>query len=150
MYVRVAGRMLLFLALDVREGTTGRPLPIVHRRTRGDHRMSFANSTQTYTGGPPYVRYFLNIHWIILGHTIHLLDHCVNNTRHTLGLANVCYFFRELVAPLSYKYPYLHSFFTFHFHLLARPQATKIEFLWVLSERESFVRKELIFLPLSR
>ena len=34
----------------------------------------------------------------------HPLDHCVNSTRHTLGLADVRCFSGKLVEPLNYKY----------------------------------------------
>ena len=37
---------------------------------------------------------------------MHHLDHCTNTIRHTLGLADVHCFFKELVAPISYKYPF--------------------------------------------
>jgi hypothetical protein len=33
------------------------------------------------------------------------LDHCVNSTERTLGLSDVYCFSRELIEPLSYKYP---------------------------------------------
>jgi hypothetical protein len=120
-YVMVARCKLLSLASDVCEGATRRPLPIVHCTLQIVHGHMGGNH-HTYTT-------FWKILWIILGRTIHPLDHYVYRTRRTLGLANIYYFFRELVAPLSYKYPYSHSFSIYHFHLLALPQADKIEFL---------------------
>jgi hypothetical protein len=37
---------------------------------------------------------------------MHPLDHWTNSTGHTLGLVDVRYFFRELVATFPYKYPF--------------------------------------------
>jgi hypothetical protein len=50
--------------------------------------------------------------------------------KRTLRLADVRYFFRELVEPLSYKYPLLLSFD----HALSSPQVAKIPFVSVFCE----------------
>jgi hypothetical protein len=56
----------------------------------------------TYVG-PPNVRYFLNTLWVIPGRTRHPLDQCAQTTGCTLGLPNISYFVRELVADFLYK-----------------------------------------------
>jgi hypothetical protein len=71
-------------SVNVREGATG---------------CKPANSIQMYTGNHTDVRYFWNTFWIILGRTLHPLDSCVNSTRRTPIVPNVCYFSDELVAP---------------------------------------------------
>ena len=67
-----------------------------HGRTL-DHK-DVRGTTRTYAT-------FWNTLWIISGCTMHHLDHCTNNTRCTLRLADVCCFFRELVATFPCKYP---------------------------------------------
>ena len=82
-------------------------LQIVHKRTLG--------TTRTYAT-------FQNTPWIINGCMLQPLDHCINSTRRTLGLPDVCYFSGELVAPLIYKYPLPSSLSHAHFHCSRRLQ----------------------------
>jgi hypothetical protein len=106
-------------SVDIHEGTS------VHTPTR---------STWTYAKDHTNACYFLNSNWIILGRTLQPSDHCINSTRHILGLANVRYFSQELVAPLSYKNPLPLSFS----HALSHPQAASRLLLSVFCEFVSF------------
>jgi hypothetical protein len=89
-YIRVGGRTLIFLVRMYTRGPPDVRLQIVYGHMLG--------TTLMYAT-------FQNTPWIILGHTLQLLDHYVNSIGVTLRLLNVCYFSGELIAPLSYKYP---------------------------------------------
>jgi hypothetical protein len=106
-YIRVGGRTLIFLVWTYTRGPLDVLLQIVYGHMLG--------TTLMYAT-------FQNTPWIILGHTLQLLDHCVNSIRLTLRLPNVCYFSGELVAPLSYKYPQAPLFSHTLFHCSRHPQ----------------------------
>jgi hypothetical protein len=86
--------------------------------------ICFANSTRMYMG--PHERMLLfqekkKKPLLIPGHTLHPFIHYVNSTGRTLGLVDVRCFFRELVAPLPYKYPHKPFFLSHHFPLVNMP-----------------------------
>ena len=80
-----------------------------------------ANSTADICGTTQTYATLWNTPWVILGRMRHPLDCWTNSIGCTLGLANVCCFFKELVTALSYKYPSPHPSFSPYSNSLARP-----------------------------
>ena len=76
---------------------------LVRMYARGSLYVRSGNSTRTNA----ILWYTL---WLIPRRTKHPLDHCINSTGRMVRLANVRCFFRGLVEPLGYKYPYPFSF----------------------------------------
>jgi hypothetical protein len=69
----------------------------------GDHRMYVLQIVHRTYVGPPDVLYFFNTLWVIPGRTRHPLGQCAQTTGCTLGLPDVRYSVRELVADFLYK-----------------------------------------------
>ena len=78
---------------------------------------------QKNTREEPLANPFWNTPWVILERMQHPFIYCANSIRYTLGLVDVCYFFRELVVTLPYNYP---SFFYLFTPIPARWRAPRL------------------------